>query len=608
MTSPTQQNIKGLSVQSQSVQQLYTMYLSSRFIVNRRYQRKLVWTEEEKQSLIDSILGGLPLPLILVAEVAMERPDTYELIDGLQRLNAIFAYLENEFAVNGEYFDLQTLADTKDRMDSGRLVQQNPILSREKSIRIANYSIALSVFHSANEINVEEAFRRINSGGRRLSRQELRQAGTVSLLADLVREIASTVRGDTSPRAQVPLELMPKLSITNRHLPYGVNVDEIFWVKQGILNRSQLRESRDEQLVLDILTDCLIDPIPTCSTDSRDEYYDYGRDSFGDGKEASKGRERAREIDNAIRTHGSDAVKESFLETYDDIRKVLDDVGQRFDVLIGADTNNPSYRHFVVVFMAMYELRHRDKLRPGDIAKVGRLLRNSSQAMLISSGGDWKGDVQRKSIDATKGVIRSAFEAIEGNGPAMVSHAHEFETLMSNALVEEPLFDAKQGVLRLYGNREVDDACIKKIARTLTAMANFGLKSTGSVVLGIADSADEAKKIENLDHCVVESYRDWKIVGINREANILGMSVNEYFDWVIKKVASVSGIDKSVANSLGKCSYVVPYRSTTAIVLQVESGTSAVLFGGKMPIRKGSSTGDVPREDEGEIHRRFFVQ
>lgn len=82
-----------LTVRSESIQQLYRWYLSDRFRVNRRYQRKLVWSVEEKRKLIDSIIKDLPIPLFLVAEVEVSGDIHYELIDGMQRLNAIFSFL-----------------------------------------------------------------------------------------------------------------------------------------------------------------------------------------------------------------------------------------------------------------------------------------------------------------------------------------------------------------------------------------------------------------------------------------------------------------------------------------------------------------------------------
>ena len=59
-----------LSIKGESIQSLYGSYLKETFLVNRRYQRKLVWTVEEKRSFIDSIVSGYPVPLVLLAEVS----------------------------------------------------------------------------------------------------------------------------------------------------------------------------------------------------------------------------------------------------------------------------------------------------------------------------------------------------------------------------------------------------------------------------------------------------------------------------------------------------------------------------------------------------------
>jgi hypothetical protein len=46
---------------------------------------------------------------------------------------------------------------------------------------------------------------------------------------------------------------MQAISITNREREYGINMDDIFWVNQGILSRDNVRQSRDEELVADII-------------------------------------------------------------------------------------------------------------------------------------------------------------------------------------------------------------------------------------------------------------------------------------------------------------------------------------------------------------------
>ncbi len=51
-----------------SITEAYRHYRDGKLLVNRAYQRKLVWTVEEKRKLIDSILHGYPIPLILLAQ------------------------------------------------------------------------------------------------------------------------------------------------------------------------------------------------------------------------------------------------------------------------------------------------------------------------------------------------------------------------------------------------------------------------------------------------------------------------------------------------------------------------------------------------------------
>jgi uncharacterized protein with ParB-like and HNH nuclease domain len=77
-----------LSAQPTSIQSIYSWYAEDRLYVNRRYQRKLVWTLEEKQRLIESILKKYPIPAVLIAERENES-GSFEIIDGLQRLHTI---------------------------------------------------------------------------------------------------------------------------------------------------------------------------------------------------------------------------------------------------------------------------------------------------------------------------------------------------------------------------------------------------------------------------------------------------------------------------------------------------------------------------------------
>lgn len=599
MQSTTQE----LTVRSESIQRLYALYIADRFLVNRRYQRKLVWSVEEKQKLIDSILRDLPLPLFLVAENTRDVNTSLELIDGLQRLNAVFSFLENEYPLNGAYFDLDALADTKLKKDRGELVQKTPTMSREDSGKLANYAVALSVFRASDEASIEEVFRRINSGGRRLSRQSLRQAGTISRLADLVRVVSSSVRGDTSPSESVPLSVMPQLSITNYNLEYGVNVDDIFWVQQGVLRREDVRESLDEQLVLDILLDCMIDPLQTSGTRIRDAYYNYGEEEGADTKES-------RSAELAIEASGSQPLVDAFMRTYDELRATILASGKKFTALVGAGSGGRSPRYYHATFMAFYELMYRDGMRVADYEKAARALVNIGQGALQvpGGGGDWGADQKRTAIDGVKGVLRSSFEKSgAADDLGQFSYASQLETLLGNALVEQQQFDSKQGLLQLGSGRKLDEGCLRQIGETLSAMANSGPLSVGYVALGIADNSGDAARVTQLDGVVPISYRGFHMVGIEREARVLGKNLNEYWLWIIQKLASMSVLDRDVARSIGAASRLVSYHGLAVGLLRVNGQSQPVMYDGKLFERRGSSTVLVDPSDYLGVYRRFVV-
>ena len=86
------------------------------------------------------------------------------------------------------------------------------------------------MYKNKSSSELDEIFRRINSGGRLLSRQEIRQSGSLGDFSTTVRKIASSVRGDVSIGDKLSLNSMKEISITNRNLSsYGINVDDIFW-------------------------------------------------------------------------------------------------------------------------------------------------------------------------------------------------------------------------------------------------------------------------------------------------------------------------------------------------------------------------------------------
>lgn len=70
------------------------------------YQRNLIWTKEQKQAFLESLVTGQAKiePTFIKHPFKTGQPD-YEVLDGKQRLNAIIDYVHGEFPIYGLYYD-----------------------------------------------------------------------------------------------------------------------------------------------------------------------------------------------------------------------------------------------------------------------------------------------------------------------------------------------------------------------------------------------------------------------------------------------------------------------------------------------------------------------
>lgn len=62
------------------------------------YQREFVWEEERQSKFVESLILGLPVPLIFVAE---HKNGRLEIVDGSQRIRTLAAFLSNELEITG---------------------------------------------------------------------------------------------------------------------------------------------------------------------------------------------------------------------------------------------------------------------------------------------------------------------------------------------------------------------------------------------------------------------------------------------------------------------------------------------------------------------------
>jgi len=129
-----------------------------------RFQRRAAWDQIRKSRLIESIIVGMPVPNIVLAEDKHQR-GKFIVIDGKQRLISLNTFINNEYALSG--LDLRTDLNGKRFDDLDRADRDSFENSTLRSTVIKNWR---------DEEFLYVIFYRLNSGSLPLSPQELRKA------------------------------------------------------------------------------------------------------------------------------------------------------------------------------------------------------------------------------------------------------------------------------------------------------------------------------------------------------------------------------------------------------------------------------------------------
>lgn len=158
-------------------------------LVKPEMQRNYVWDKVEASRFVDSVLLGLPVPSIFLAKTSEEK---MLIVDGYQRIMTIYDYVEEKtFRTDKKLFRLTNSAKINARW-KGKCFDE---LSDAEQRKIKNTTIHCIVFVQLKPTNddtsIYQVFERINSSGRALVPQEIRncvyQGPFNSLLIELNR-------------------------------------------------------------------------------------------------------------------------------------------------------------------------------------------------------------------------------------------------------------------------------------------------------------------------------------------------------------------------------------------------------------------------------------
>lgn len=560
-----------------SIQEAYRNYTEEIFLVNRKYQRKLVWTVDEKAFLIDSILNGLPIPLILLAQT---KESKLEIIDGLQRLNAIFSFIENRFAVNELYFDIEQSARAKQESENGVFEAQTDaslLLAAEKCANILDYQLAVTIYPSAEEEKTTDIFGRINSGGKQLSPQEKRQAGVTDYFADVVRRLSSEIRGDSS-KDILELSEMPQISIdSNReNIGYGLTAEDIFWCSHGIVWKSQLRDSEDEEMIADIVSSILKNEPQPISRELFNSMYD---ENAAENKEM-----------NTLLTHyGGDRLMHEIKVTFSIVKKIFESQGTTVKNVVNPGSRNPVKGSFYSIFMAVFHLVVREEKSPDQDDKILAALSRLQAKMKYTARTAVTKD-RINNINQTIGLIQNYFVKKD---PPVLRHGSglslDFENSIRRSKVETSRYECKQGYYDLSAQRKLNTQLYIDIINTMCGIANCGPDADGFIFIGVADKKQDVDRVQTLDGIEPNQINTRYVVGIDRELKIEGIDMDTYINKILTSIRG-SALTEPLKSQILSSVDLIDYKGKNVIRMRIPKQKALSFVGNNSYIREGSNT------------------
>ena len=151
-----------------SVDKLVALRKQEMARANEEYQRGEVWSIHQKKRLIDSVMRGYQLPTIYLhyrkTEAAGLVREAYDIIDGQQRMNALYEFTEGAFplyAVEDAQSKFPKFLLNEDCQWGGKTFQS---LSADDQTRLREAVIPVAYIETDNDNEVRDLFVRLQSG------------------------------------------------------------------------------------------------------------------------------------------------------------------------------------------------------------------------------------------------------------------------------------------------------------------------------------------------------------------------------------------------------------------------------------------------------------
>lgn len=585
-----------LDATGKEISVVMTWYLDGEIWVNRKYQRKLVWSLCDKKDFIDSILDNILTPSMMLCAYEENGENKLEIIDGLQRLNAIMSFIFNEFPVmyEGEerYFDMSVHHRPFALLRAGKIEQKQPVLPEEVCIKFLSYQLLLSITQQDDD-KVEKTFLRINSSGKKLSAQDLRQSSSCDTFADLIRRVSCYARGEFSFGDEVNLMDMPKISMSSPGLSYGVPASKTFWRRHDVITFENLRQSRDEELIAKIAGELLLDDVINPSSDMLDKMYKPGNDYNT-------------KLNSLIESIGIENLEDNFRNVFNSINNVFKAVDSDFSSWVFEDrrvkNKNDCFRIF---FIALYRLMS-EGFSITDYKQFAESLHGFAGPVMhaVTTAQSITNDIWRDVSDAVQGIIQKNLTRSVPHERTDMEEEIDHRLLLSS--VESAMTEFKAGISD-FDTGEKKESTIHRIAKAMSAMANTDSKSAGMIILGIANDKDTKDAWESAYGRKALERDGHYVLGVSAEASGHYHDMDSYMRSIIEGIEK-EPMDTELKEYAVQNIWEVDFYDKKLIVIPVKRLSHSALYDEKLYVRHGSHNYEIrPDSDEYSlIQQRFY--
>lgn len=248
-----------------SLGEIASLYKNDELIIAPAYQRLIRWEESQKTRFVESILLGLPVPPVFV----FQREDgVWELIDGLQRISTAL-HLMGVLKVNGDLVEPLVLSGTNFlpslegmKWSSGEAGDMN-VFNTPLQLEIKRARIRVEILRKESDQDAKyELFQRLNTGGSKLSDQEVRNSVLVMLNEDFFKWVRER---SANPEFKGTIQLTPTQEelaqdnemvlrfVAYRRAPYvkGLDVNEYLDLAARKLSELTANELAEEKNIFD---------------------------------------------------------------------------------------------------------------------------------------------------------------------------------------------------------------------------------------------------------------------------------------------------------------------------------------------------------------------